>query len=323
MDKKVDAVILWVDGEDPKHQQKIAPYLKKFKGDVPDFVASPTRYNSVGEIFYCVASILRFAPFINRIFIITDNQDPHVDEFVKKNFPKTKTEIKIIDHKVIFKGYEQYLPALNSSAIEACFHRIPELEDYFLYFNDDMFLMRPISMDDLFIGEKMIIRGNWRYAFLDRLLKYFKPKVNGERVHGFKDILMNSALYYGKKCRYIYLKHNARILSKKLFEEVYLKYPNVQHINLKDKLRDKSHFQTQSFLYQYALDKGVAVLDTNAKLLYMKPVNRGNKYVEKKINRAKNDENLVFGCIGSLDMATEKDRELVHNWMCELLNVEF
>ena len=76
----VDVVISWVDGNDPAHKQKIQPYLDSQARKSED-IAGPTRYGSVGEIFFCVASIYRFAPFIRKIFIITDNQNPNLDEY--------------------------------------------------------------------------------------------------------------------------------------------------------------------------------------------------------------------------------------------------
>ena len=72
---KIDAVITWVDGEDPVHEAKRRKYGHPSLFKVND-IAGSTRYTSVGEIFWCVASLNRFAPWINRIFIVTDAQDP-------------------------------------------------------------------------------------------------------------------------------------------------------------------------------------------------------------------------------------------------------
>lgn len=102
----IDVVIAWVDGNDPKHQAKMKPYLDPQSAKSDD-IAGPTRFRSEGEIFYCVASILRFAPFVRKIFIVTDEQNPHLEEFVQKNFPDNRTPIEIVDHKILFRGYER------------------------------------------------------------------------------------------------------------------------------------------------------------------------------------------------------------------------
>ena len=180
----IDVVVAWVDGNEPTHKQKMQPYLQNF-AYIPEFVASPTRYNSCGEIFFCVASILRFAPFIRQIFIVTDEQKPPIDEFIQQNFPTNTIPIKIVDHRVIFKGYEQHLPTFNSRSIETCLFRIPDLSNNFIYFNDDFFLVRPTQPSDFFIDNKSVAYGHWRSIALDRLLYLIKPKKNGHKRFGF------------------------------------------------------------------------------------------------------------------------------------------
>ena len=105
-DIEIDAVILWVDGNDKKHQAKMLPYLeanksiksKKFK----------TRFAQVDEIEYSVNSLLKYAPYLRNIFIITDEQTP---SFLENNENRNKYEkVSVVDHKVIFSGYEEFLP---------------------------------------------------------------------------------------------------------------------------------------------------------------------------------------------------------------------
>ncbi len=62
----IDVVIARVDGNDPKHQAKMKPYLDPQSAKSDD-IAGPTRFRSEGEIFYCAASILRFASFVRKI----------------------------------------------------------------------------------------------------------------------------------------------------------------------------------------------------------------------------------------------------------------
>ena len=66
----IDALVPWVDGDDPVLRAKRQRYLDPSAARNDD-VAGATRFKSIGEIRYCVASILRFAPFIRKIFIIT------------------------------------------------------------------------------------------------------------------------------------------------------------------------------------------------------------------------------------------------------------
>ncbi|MDO5702497.1 MAG: stealth conserved region 3 domain-containing protein, partial [Lachnospiraceae bacterium] len=47
---------------------------------------------------------------------------------------------------------EEYLPTYNSNTIELNFHRIPDLSERFVLFNDDMFLLKNVSAEDFFSG---------------------------------------------------------------------------------------------------------------------------------------------------------------------------
>jgi hypothetical protein len=94
----IDVVIAWVDGADPKHKKKRLSFLdNKDVGELAG--AAETRFNSLNEVEYCVLSILKFAPFVRNIYIVTDNQDPKIDSAVKKYFPERQKDIRIVDHK--------------------------------------------------------------------------------------------------------------------------------------------------------------------------------------------------------------------------------
>ncbi|MCK7538205.1 MAG: hypothetical protein MZV63_48265 [Marinilabiliales bacterium] len=50
--------------------------------------------------------------------MVTDDQDPGLhDDGAAPGSRKRKIALKIVDHRVIFRGYEQYLPTFNSSSI--------------------------------------------------------------------------------------------------------------------------------------------------------------------------------------------------------------
>ena len=107
--KPIDAVILWVDGNDEKHRAKMLPYLEN--KEIVKSEKFRTKYDQVNEIKFTIDSILKFAPYIRNVFIVTDNQVP---EFLKQN---TRTgiykKVSIVDHRVIFKGHEEVLPTFN------------------------------------------------------------------------------------------------------------------------------------------------------------------------------------------------------------------
>ncbi len=51
-DEPIDAVIMWVDGSDPIHAEKLHRYLEKLGGKRPT-AANKTRFHDAGELDYC------------------------------------------------------------------------------------------------------------------------------------------------------------------------------------------------------------------------------------------------------------------------------
>ena len=68
--EKIDAVITWVDGSEPNYKLKLEENLKNKR-------IINRQYTQANEIVFCVASIIKFAPFVRKIFIVTDKQKPN------------------------------------------------------------------------------------------------------------------------------------------------------------------------------------------------------------------------------------------------------
>ena len=56
--------------------------------------------------------------------------------------------LRIVSHEEYIPP--QYLPTFNSNVIELWLHRIPELAEQFVLFNDDMYLIAPVASEDFF-----------------------------------------------------------------------------------------------------------------------------------------------------------------------------
>ncbi|MDT0490503.1 stealth family protein [Streptomyces griseus] len=130
----VDAVYTWVDGNDPAWQQRKA----SAKGEVYHAEsASDARFISRDELRYSVRSLHLFAPWIRTIYIATDDQVP---AWMREDVPG----IQVVSHREIFRDPTD-LPTFNSHSIESQLHHIEGLSEHFLYFNDDMFIGRPVT----------------------------------------------------------------------------------------------------------------------------------------------------------------------------------
>ncbi len=53
-----------------------------------------------------------------------------------------------MDHREIIE--QEYLPTFNSHVIEANLHKIPNLSEHFIYFNDDVFVAKPLQKSHFF-----------------------------------------------------------------------------------------------------------------------------------------------------------------------------
>src|SRR5829696_6591355 len=144
----IDVVIAWVDGADRKHRARRKRYLADPGGDAKPKRAAhiEQRFSDNDEIRFCLRSIHNYAPWVRTIWLVTDNQVPAAIHRRRAS----RHNVHIVDHREIFRGYEQFLPTFNSLAIETMLWRIEGLADRFLYFNDDMMLVGPVHLRSSF-----------------------------------------------------------------------------------------------------------------------------------------------------------------------------
>ena len=156
----IDAVITWVDGSDPAHRQRLQAYLREC-GHAETGGAAPTRFGDCNEIEYCVASLLRHAPWLRTIHIVTDQQAPAF--IARLRGTALESRVRVVDHREFFGGYESFLPTFSNRAIECLMWRIPGLAERFVYCNDDFVLLRAVAPTDFFQPEGgLVLRGRWR-----------------------------------------------------------------------------------------------------------------------------------------------------------------
>ena len=320
----IDVVVMWVDGSDPHHLAKRRYFLTEEAEDKRPDVGGVTRFANVGEIEFCIASIHRFAPFIHKIWIITDDQDPHVDKVMAKHFDKL-IPMEIVDHRVIFRGYEEYLPTFNARSLETLMWRIPGLSERFILMNDDFFLTAPVQPEDFFRGEKTVSYTSWYNTFMGKILRRIKPRKHGHQPVGFKDSMLNALEIMGGGYRFIKLTHTPRALRRSFYEEFYgsacddpgpvLKHQDVVLRNICHRFRHAEQFNSQELFYLNEARAGRLILcPPGKKVLYMKP-RFAYRYVEKKLESFQANDEAVFGCINSLDSASYKDQQKVLDWL--------
>lgn len=194
----IDLVYMWVDGSDPK-------WLKKKQGFLDKKINTVGRYQNNEELKYSLRSIEKHIPWVRKIFIITDNQTP---SFLDTNHSK----IQIINHSEIIPN--EYLPSFNSSVIEHFIYNIPDLSEYFLFSNDDMFVNADLEPSFFFENGIPIMR-----MLFDPLIKkkLFLKRLINKKINTYRLAIENAYnLFYDKFGVFYSIKehHNIHALLK-------------------------------------------------------------------------------------------------------------
>ena len=134
--EKIDFVVTWVDGNDPAWREEKSRYQKKDVGDLRD-----ERYREWDNLQYWFRGVEKYAPWFHKIHFVTWG---HVPAWLKTDHPK----LQIVKHSDYIPA--EYLPTYSARPIEFFLHKIPDLTDKFVYFNDDMFLTAPSPAEVFF-----------------------------------------------------------------------------------------------------------------------------------------------------------------------------
>ena len=130
MNDKIDFVMIWVDGNDPEWRKEKDKYSNKVDNNTDNREA---RFRDWDNLQYWFRGVEKFAPWVNKIHFVTCG---HLPKWLNTENPK----LNIVKHKDFIP--EKYLPTFNSHTIELNLHRIKGLAENFVYFNDDLFIVK-------------------------------------------------------------------------------------------------------------------------------------------------------------------------------------
>ena len=305
----IDAVILWVNGNDKKHQDKILKFVKD--KNLVKTKAFRTRYDQVNEIKYTIDSLLKFAPFIRKIHLITDNQIPNfLTEKINNN---SYNKVFIVDHKKVFDGYQKYLPTFNCRSIETCIYRIPNLSEHFIYLNDDFFLINHTKAEDFFRNGLPVLRGKWLKFDRDIIYK----KIVKQRT-GHKFAQQKAASIVGFK-KYYNFKHTPHPLRKSTFEAFFNDNRDVFINNIKHKFRSIDQFTPQGLANHIEIKNNSCVLEKDLKLIYFRSYKKPLFWYNLNL-KFKTNKKLFLG-LQSLDKCPSNKLKFLLNWLSKRLKI--
>ena len=216
----MDAVITYVDGNDPVWRKSFAQAV-----GVP---AIEKRYRDWGTLVYLVRGIRRYMPFIRKIFLVVSGES-QVPSWV------LGSDVRVVLHSEIIP--QRFLPVFNSTAIEMFLHRIPELDEQFVYFNDDMFPVRHTREEEFYVEGKSVI------GFRKHLFPFGLYKQQTRNA----DLLARKALGMAPGPLFVRPQHTCSPMQKSACEEVYARIGDELEASISP-LREKYNVNQYVFL---------------------------------------------------------------------------
>ncbi len=235
MNGPIDVVITWVDGSDTKWKEE----FNKYSGSAfssGEYTNGEGRYSDNQLLKYIFRGIETYMPWVRKIHLVTCGHYPKWINFEceKLSFVKHSDFIPL-----------EYLPTFNSNTILLNLHRIDDLSDNFILFNDDTFVLnkcpetlffknnKPVDMAvmepvcatnadpfwDMLLNNLMVVNRNFDKKKIIRkhFFKWFTLNI------GFKGLVKNVCCSVYNYFPGFYDPHNAYPLTRKYYEELWNK----------------------------------------------------------------------------------------------------
>lgn len=236
----MDIVITYVDGNDPVWKRD---YEKTTNVPVMD-----KRFRDWGTLKYLLRGIETKMPFIRNVYLVVSHPS-QVPQWVDKE------QLNIVLHSDIIPA--EFLPTFNCNPIEMHLHRIPGLDEEYLYFNDDVFPVGECRPTDFFRDGRPVI-GYSRHLFAFNMYK--KICRNSDRA-ARKALGMKPSCFFTRpqhistpmlksQCEAVYAKVEDQVrrtsasrtrTDENLNQYLFLDYMNYQGLIINEKISSK-HF---------------------------------------------------------------------------------
>ncbi|ENW05513.1 MULTISPECIES: Stealth CR1 domain-containing protein [Acinetobacter] len=302
----IDIVIAWVDGNDSKLKNKRRQFMNQSESSN---ALQDTRFASNDEIYFCIASILKFVPYCGKIYVVTDQQTPQwLDQFEQQNLCE-KGKIRLVDHTELFRGHEFALPTFNSLSIETMLWNIQGISDYFIYLNDDFFFNQPSDQQDFLVDDRMVMYGHWEINLVKKI-KYIVRKFVQNKFGKVPQPSYTMAQMLSADClglsKYFEIHHRPHILSRVLLCNYFEKNMQQLQKQIGFKFRNIDQILPVGLSNHLAIKKDQAILKNDVEIAYLKDHRDLEFFIE-----ALSNPDVKFGCIQSLDQLQQSDEQSI------------
>ena len=272
----MDVVITYVDGLDPLWQKDYEectniPILEK-------------RFRDWGTLRYLMRGIEVNMPFIRKVHLVVA-RDSQVPEWVNRD------EVNVVLHKDIIP--EQFVPTFNCNPIELHLHRIEDLDEQYVYFNDDVFPLMKCEPTDFFVDGKGQL-GMSRHLFSFDMFK---------KICRNSDVMARRALGMKPSLFFLRPQHVCTPMIKSECEEMYERVKDDLHASITMTRTAKNISQYVFLNYMYL--KGTL----QNKRLSKRHFSLGITSV-KKLREFITNPTRKFTCINDVKLSHERFEEL-------------
>ena len=255
----IDFVVLWVDGNDPEWRKGFEKWSSLQEGD-----NSLKRFRDWNNLNYMFRVFEVCTPWVRKIHFVTWG---HLPDWLNTEHQK----LNIVRHEDILEVSK--LPIFNSHSLETNIHRIKGLSEKFVFFNDDMFITKPLNIDyffnkglprDILIFNAIFMDtiAHIRLNDIELINNFFHKKkilkTNFLKVFNIKygiEQIRSLLLLPWPQITGFYDPHQPQPFLKKTFEEVWNTVPDILSKTSASKFRNKEDVNQYLFRY-WQLMKG-------------------------------------------------------------------
>lgn len=306
MTNEVDVVFTWVNHKDENWQKKKRAYLGDARLGCSNS-ADDARYEDHNELYYSVKAVKEFLPWIRKIYIVTDNQRP---EWIDLNDDK----IIIVDHSEIID--ENYLPTFNSHVIEANIHKIKGLSENFIYFNDDVFVAKPLEKEHFF-RKNGIASFFLSFKNLEEMEKKGCVTATLKASLNSRNILKNITNIYPSQT----LVHTYVPLKKSTFDQVWQMYEQRIKEFLPNRFRGENDLNLATFLVPWQMYSAGQSVVTNEVCYYFNIRSNHALQQYKKLLNMKSQKVIAHSfCANDFSALNQKNKRCVGRDLVQMLD---
>ncbi len=310
-DGPIDAVITWVNGDDPAHRAKRHEWYEHEFGEEP--TGGDGRYRESGEFAWCVASLLTNMPWLRSVIIVSDQQVP---DFLRELGADLSRRVRVVDHAVIFEGYEQYLPTFNNRSLLPMLWRIPGLSDRFIYLNDDFVVTRPVAPDSFFQSDHSVIRGRWEPNTVGLRGGLGLKRTSRPGNHHAQAL---AAVQAGYRWRYLRVPHEPHALFRSDLETYFTQRPGELAELVSHRFRHADQYLADALGQHLALRRGAARVLPPRRHLRLRDRDYDSVRLVNHLDRIQKDDRLCFLCLPGLEAVDEPGRQAIFNTLKQML----